>query len=210
MRARGDNMIKSAGLSERFSSKLGEIFTFLPFHPNTITLFSVLFAVAGFIFSYFGFLLYAFFSFALAFFLDVLDGAVARAKKLATKEGAFFDGVADRVVEFFLIISLMLLSLPWVLFPSWLWLVSILFFGSCMTSFVKAYAHHKEVLSKEKAERLGGILERGERGALLLLAFLLVVLNYNFYSVLLLIFIAVLSFATFVYRVWAVQKTLNI
>ncbi len=194
-------MIKSAGLSEKVSSELGRIFAFLPLHPNLITLFSVLFAVAGFIFSYFSFLLYAFFSFFLAFFFDVLDGAVARAKKLATKKGAFLDGVADRVVEFFLIISLMLFNLPDVVLPSWLWLVSILFFGSCMTSFVKAYAHHKEVLKKEEAEKLGGILERGERGALLLLAFLLVVLNYNFYASLLLVFIAVLSFATFVYRV---------
>ena len=198
-------MIKSAGLSEKVSSKLGRIFAFLPLHPNKITFFSVLFAVAGFIFSYSGFLLYAFFSFFLAFFFDVLDGAVARAKKLATKKGAFLDGVADRVVEFFLIISLMLFNLPNIFLPSWLWLVSILFFGSCMTSFVKAYAHHKEFLSKEKAEKLGGILERGERGALLLLAFLLVVLNYNFYAVLLLVLVAVLSFATFVYRVWGVM-----
>ncbi|MEM4215608.1 MAG: CDP-alcohol phosphatidyltransferase family protein [Candidatus Anstonellales archaeon] len=189
-------MIKSTGLSENFSSSLGRFFAFLPFHPNTLTIFSVIAAFCGFVFSYFGFLLYAFFSFLFAFLLDVLDGAVARAKKLATKKGAFLDGVADRVVEFFLILSLI-----FVLPESFLPAIFVLFFGSCMTSFVKAYAHHKEVLKKEEAEKLGGILERGERGALLLLAFLLVVFNYNFYAVLLLILIALLCIMTFLNRV---------
>lgn len=194
-------MIKSRGLSENFSSALGRFFVFLPIHPNLITLVSVLFSVAGFVFSYFGLLLYAFFSFLLAFFLDVLDGAVARAKKLATKKGAFLDGVADRVVEFFLILSILVI-LPESLLPA----LFILFFGSCMTAFVKAYAHHKEVLRKEEAEKLGGMLERGERGALLLLAFLLIVFRYFYYAVLLLIFIAVLSFATFLYRVLKIVR----
>lgn len=199
-------MIKSAGLSNNISSLLGRIFTFLPFHPNTITVFSVFFAVAGFVFSYFGSFHHAFFSFVLAFFFDVLDGAVARIKKLATKKGAFLDGVSDRIVEFFLILSLMFFTIPAILFPSWLWLVSILFFGSCMTSFVKAYAHHKEILTKEEAEKLGGFLERGERGVLLLLSFLLIILDYSSYAALLLIIVSLLSFATFAYRFLAVVK----
>ncbi|MGC8899091.1 MAG: CDP-alcohol phosphatidyltransferase family protein [Candidatus Micrarchaeia archaeon] len=199
-------IIKSHGLSESISIKVGRFFSFLPFHPNTITFFSVVFAAMGFVFSYFGLLFYAFFSFIFAFLFDFIDGAVARAKKLATKKGAFLDGIADRVVEFFLIIALMLFTLPNIVLPSWLWLISILFFGSCMTAFVKAYAHHKEVLKKNEAEKLGGILERGERGISLLLAFLLVVFNYNFHAALLLILIAILSFVTFVCRVWAVAK----
>ena len=95
----------------------------------------------------------------LAIFLDMVDGWVARAKKMESKKGAFLDGISDRIVEFFLLLSLLLLALPDMpesLFslPSLYSIISILFFGTCMTSFVKAYADHKQVVSHEKSESM--------------------------------------------------------
>ena len=78
--------------------------------------------------------------------------------------------------------------------------VSILFFGTGMTSFVKAYAEHKGILTHEQAEKMPGILERTERSILLLVAFVLLIFGYPQYGIYVLYAVAALSFVTFLQR----------
>ncbi|MGV8176715.1 MAG: CDP-alcohol phosphatidyltransferase family protein, partial [Candidatus Bilamarchaeaceae archaeon] len=154
-------------------------------------------ALAGAYFAYAGSIQYCFILFALAFFIDAVDGAVARAKRLTSKKGAFLDGITDRVVEFLFIVSLYLFA------PSFiLWLFAILFFGTCMTSFVKAYAEHKELLSKKDASSLPGLLERAERCILLLLAMALLMFGYKLYAAYVIFGTALLCIVTFLQRFW--------
>lgn len=141
--------------------------------PNVVTLASIVFAVLGFAaLAFYGSLLAALVLFAAAGFLDAFDGALARTQKRVTAFGAFLDGVVDRFNEALLLFGLMALTppLPGFLVPAWAWLALLLFFGTCMTSFVRAYADHRRVVTDEKTlKAMGGLLERGERLALVLL-----------------------------------------
>lgn len=136
--------------------KVGEMIAFLPLHPNHITILSVIFSIGG---AYFIFernwigMIFVF----LAFVCDGLDGAIARAKKLSSNFGAYLDGICDRLVEFFALLPL-ILDVQYTL-PS----VLILFFGTCMTSFSKAYADHRLVCDAKTAAGLRTLLPRTER-----------------------------------------------
>jgi phosphatidylglycerophosphate synthase len=92
-------------------------------------------------------------------FVDMLDGAVARATNTATRFGAVYDHVLDRYAEFAILVGIGLGG-----FVDWIW-VTFAFFGMVMASFVRA-----------KAESVGGlksctvgIAERQEKLILLLL-----------------------------------------
>jgi len=191
-------MLKSSGLSKGASGFLGRLFGWLPIHPNAVTVTAILFSIAGFAAFLYSELLIGFGFFVLAFLLDAVDGAIARAKGLVSKKGAFLDGISDRLVEFFLILALFVISAD----PSTqLLLLSILFFGTCMTSFVKAYAEHSGLLDNEAAKGMPGLLERAERSALLLISLVLVVLGFGSWVLPLLGLIALLSFVTFIQRI---------
>ncbi len=147
-------MLKSSLSSSQ--SRVGQLFKWLPLHPNDITLLSVLLAAAGAYFvwqqSILGPVL-----FLLSFLIDGLDGAVARAKNLTSSFGAYLDGICDRLVEFFALVPL--LFAPSLFLPSLL----TLFFGSCMTAFSKAYADHREAVEHQKAAKLATLMPRTER-----------------------------------------------
>jgi len=198
-------MLKSAGAAGGISSSLGKYLGWVPLSPNQITVLSVLCAVAGFALFYLGNYWYGFGAFILAFVLDAVDGAVARARGETSKLGGFLDGVSDRLVEFFLLFSLLFvpLGMPWV--QDSVWIIFVLFFGTCMTAFVKAYANYQGVLSKEEADKMPGILERGERGALLMVFVLLALYGFAYAWVLFAI-IAALSLLTFLQRIMFVLK----
>jgi len=211
-------MLKSSGLSSSASGLLGKLFGWIPIHPNMITALSVLFSAIGFL-SFFcsvnpiGFpeadkifqfchgsqFAAGFAFFLLAFLLDAVDGAVARAKNLVSKKGAFLDGISDRLVELFVVLALFVTTTD---IQIQLLLLVILFFGTCMTSFVKAYAEHSGIVDNETAKKMPGLLERAERSVLLLAAMLLMVLSLASWVLPLLALIAFLSFATFAQRVW--------
>jgi len=196
-------MLKSTPIAKSSSESLGKFFGWIPLHPNTITLFSVLFAIAGFVLFLYSQFLSGFIFFLLAFFLDAVDGAVARAKNLTSKKGAFLDGISDRLVEFFLILALFVSATD---LAAHVVLVSILFFGTCMTAFVKAYAEHSGLLDHESSRRMPGLLERAERSVLLLLASFLLLLGLANLFAFLLGAIALLSTVTFFQRVWLTMK----
>ncbi len=95
--------------------------------------------------------------------VDMLDGAVARATKSASRFGAVYDHVLDRYAEFFALAGIGLGGLS-----DWIWVIYCLF-GMLMASFTRA-----------KAESVGGlknctvgIAERQEKLMILLLGSIL-------------------------------------
>ncbi len=196
-------MFKNTKAAKEASSILGKTLEWVPLEPNTITLASIVIA-------FFGFLAYdqtfqgsvmSLSLFLIAFAFDVVDGAVARAKGKVTKKRAFIDGITDRIVEFFLILVFFKMAPCLILQFT---LLSILFFGTCMTSFVKAYAEHQGVLKHEKAVKLSGLLERAERSVLVLIAFILAIFGSLEYTTITIYLTATLSFVTFAQRFFTV------
>lgn len=144
--------------------------------------------------------------FAVAALFDMMDGAVARARKETSAFGGFLDGVVDRFVEAMFLFSLMFVPLPFVLVDARVWLALTIFLGTCMPSFVRAYADHKGVVSKEKALALGGICERSERLGLIIIglaAGLAFSMGYFVYALML---VCALSVVTIAQRILAVAQ----
>jgi archaetidylinositol phosphate synthase len=145
--------------------------------PIGWTVLAALPAAAGFVMLYRHDLLFGLCLFILAGAIDLVDGAVARAMNRVTSLGAFIDGVLDRYVEFLLYLGLMIYLGP-ILFLSVsmeIWF-TLLVFGSLMTSFVRAYADHRGLVKdQQKLKSMGGLLERGERLALIYAGMLLAV-----------------------------------
>jgi phosphatidylglycerophosphate synthase len=143
--------------------------------PNAWTLISLLPAVAGMAALIQGRLGWGLLLFSLSAFIDIVDGTVARVTGQASIKGAFIDGVVDRYVELFLYLGLLLYLGRGEFFglPREVWFM-LLFFGSLMTTFVRAYADHRGLVKGEaELKRMGGLLERFERLMLLYAGMLL-------------------------------------
>ena len=112
--------------------QIAKIFSCLPFSPNQYTISTIFFALLSFYSLYIERIIFAILFFAVAAFLDLVDGAVARNKKIATKKGAYLDTIVDRFVEGILLFGILFLPLPRVFFESHVWIFLILF-GSFMT-----------------------------------------------------------------------------
>ncbi len=180
---------------------IGKMFSHLPFSPNFYTLLSLFFAFLSFTFMYFNEILYAGLCFFLAITLDFIDGAVARAKKLASKKGAYLDTITDRWVEIILLAGFLFLELPDFILPSYFW-IFLLLAGSLMTTYAKAAAKEKEIV---KEELKGGLLERAERVFLLWIA--LISAKFSpFCSVVLLSILAILAIASALQRIFSAIK----
>ena len=197
-------MLKHTAFAKAISNFLGRLFAWIPLHPNSITILSVIMAILGYV-SWLPGLEHKIESiilFALAFFFDAIDGAVARAKKLESKQGAFLDGIADRVVEFFLILTLF--KIYAFNMEMTLLLFFIMFFGTGMTSFVKAYSEHQGMLKHDEAMALPGMFERTERSLALLAIFFFA--NTDNFAIVrpLAVITAALSVITFIERFWYV------
>jgi archaetidylinositol phosphate synthase len=196
-------MLKQAPISGKASSRLGDALKSLPLTPDSITIASVLVAFFGFLSAASGDYAMALSFFAFAFALDAVDGAVARAKNMASKNGAYLDGICDRLVEFFAIAGFMPAAFSYysrfgISYSAWL--LMVLFFGTCMTSFAKAYAGHKGVLSNEQAEKMPGLLERTERVILLFISLLLASLGQIEFAYYAIALCGTLSAITFLQR----------
>jgi archaetidylinositol phosphate synthase len=158
-----------ANLKSEQTDRLVRGLSRLGISPNAWTLLSLLPAMAGLIELSMHQLATGLLLFILSGFIDMVDGAVARATGQATARGAFIDGVVDRYVELMLYLGLLFYLGPgnfWGL-PKEVWFM-LLIFGALMTSFVRAYADHRGVVKDpENQKRMGGLLERGERLLLL-------------------------------------------
>ncbi len=188
-------------LIKKLESAVAKIFIKLPFSPNFYTSLSILFALFGLILVYSQYILLALMFYLIALGLDFIDGAVARAKKLVSKKGAYLDTILDRWVEIIILLSFLFLPLPEFIFSPQIW-IFLLMAGSLMTTYTKAAAKEKEVVKKEIR---GGILERGERVCGIILVLFLYRVD-AFYSILTISILAILSLITSFQRFFSVIR----
>ncbi len=171
----------------------------IPFDPNVITLLSLVAVAIGTYFIYAGSIPLAILFVALAFAFDGLDGLVARAQRKVTKFGAYLDGIADRLVEMFVLVAMMHLVWPAseiALFS----LIMLLSFGTFLTSFAKAYADHRKAITDRKLlDKMDCVFERTERAILIFISLILYMYS-PIYSQYLLLLGAILSLIAFLQR----------
>lgn len=199
-------MLKQVDLFRKLQASLGVALAAIPLSPNQWTMISVLIAFAAAAMIASENLLPGLLLFAVAAAFDLIDGAVARARGQVSKLGGFIDGVADRFVEAAFLFSFMFYPLPWIFLDSDIWLAAVIFLGTCMPSFVRAYADHKEIIAKQKALALGGICERSERIGIIVLglaAGIFVSMEFFVYALMLAAF---LSAVTVLQRLSAILK----
>ncbi len=122
----------------------------IPIGPNTITLLSLVPAAAALLSALWGQAVYVGPLLAASSMLDVLDGAVARARGSASRRGAFLDSAMDRYADFLSFMSLGAMGFPGLALAG--------FLGAYMTSYARARA---EALGVEV--RGVGMFERAER-----------------------------------------------
>jgi archaetidylinositol phosphate synthase len=186
---------------------VGKFFSLFPLTPNQYTLTSIIFGIGAFYSLTRQNLILATFLFLLASFLDFIDGAVARYKNISTKIGAYLDTICDRYVEGMLLFGMLFLPLPQIFLPPFAWLFLILF-GSLITTYAKAAAKEKDLVFSELK---GGLLSRGERIILLLIALILGIIEPTFtLMTYCLILIAILTNITAFQRISSLIKSVKL
>jgi phosphatidylglycerophosphate synthase len=186
---------------------VGKFFSLFPLTPNQYTLTSIIFGIGAFYSLTKQNLILATFLFLLASFLDFVDGAVARYKNISTKIGAYLDTICDRYVEGMLLFGMLFLPLPQIFLPHFVWLFLILF-GSLITTYAKAAAKEKDLVFSELK---GGLLSRGERIILLLIALILGIIEPTFtLMTYCLILIAILTNLTAFQRISSLIKSVKL
>ncbi|MCW1296129.1 MAG: CDP-alcohol phosphatidyltransferase family protein [Candidatus Parvarchaeota archaeon] len=184
-------LYKRREIFKRLEVNIAKFFSMFGLTPNMWSSLSLLFILLTFYFLLKKSFLIALIFFSIASFIDVIDGAVARYRKMVTKKGAYIDTIIDRFVEFIVILGLFFVDYPKFILDSKVWLITLLF-GSMMTTYVKASAFEKKIVKKEIK---GGILERAER---LILIFLIILLSnfsleYACYLIALTAFLSIVS-----------------
>lgn len=184
---------------EPLTDGIGKLFVKTSVNPNIITISSLGFAVIAAYLILSSYLVEAAFFAFCAFLFDGLDGIIARARKRATRFGAFLDGVVDRLVEFAILFPMLFIQWPnYIISVSFILL--LMGFGTFMTSFTKAYADHKGAITKKDIPKMSCVLERTERTALIFVSIILYVIS-PLYSMYILGIGAMLSFISFMQRV---------
>jgi archaetidylinositol phosphate synthase len=192
-----------ANLKTEQTDRLVQGLARLGLSPNGWTLLSLLPAIAGLVALVDHRLAAGLLLFVLSGFIDMVDGAVARATGQASAKGAFIDGVVDRYVELLLYLGLLLFLGRGELLglPNELWFM-LLIFGAIMTAFVRAYADHRGVVKDERElKKMGGLLERGERMLLIYAGMLAGIFNPEWLMAVVAL-TAVLANATALQRIW--------
>jgi len=155
--------------------EIGRIFSKLGPSPNQYTLNSIVFGILCFVSLVYRNFILALIFFLISAFLDFIDGAVARYSQKVTKVGAYLDTISDRFVEGLIFLGFLTLPLPKFIIEAKYW-IFLAFFGSLMTTYAKAAAKEKELVSQELKK---GFFGRGERMILLSVAFFLGIFNQN-------------------------------
>lgn len=155
----------------RFSEQLGQSLSKFPITANGYTWLTLMLGVLGYVGIAYAFTLTGLFFFILAGFLDIADGAVARASGKSSAYGAFLDGSLDRFVDFLVIFSYFKLAIvtPYWSLGAW---VAIAVFCAIMPSFEVAYANHRKAVDDPDETKIWRILNRGEMYPLMLLVIL--------------------------------------
>jgi len=184
--------------------KVGRLFSKFGLSPNAWTVISLVPAIAGFVAIIYGYLLPAAALFLFSGFIDAIDGAVARVTGAVTNLGAFLDGIIDRYVEMLLYVGILVFLsgsyAPELLMPHYYW-IALLIFGALMPTFVRSYADHRGVVTEpEDHKRMGGLIERAERLALIFAGMILGYFN-SIFLIYLVAATAVLSNVTALQRI---------
>jgi phosphatidylglycerophosphate synthase len=155
-----------------FSMNLGDFFNQLPLGPNFYTWSTVPFACFGFAAIVAGKTALGLILFIIAGLLDLVDGAVARRRKITSGYGAFLDGSVDRVVDFLVIFSYFWCNIatPWLPLGQW---IAIAVFVALMPSFEVAYANHRKAVDDPHETKIWRIFNRGEMYFFMMLTILL-------------------------------------
>jgi len=180
-------------LFKGLENKVAGTFGRLPLTPNQYTIYSIAAALAALCFLISGDYWIALVFFSVAGALDFVDGAVARAKNLATKKGAYCDTIADRYVEAILLFGFLFVELPDFFMPAGAWIFLALL-GSTMTTYAKAAAKEKDLTA---AELKGGLMSRAERLLFFFAIIVLLSINLHWAAVLLAIFAIFANFTAF-------------
>ncbi len=187
---------------KKIEIKTGEFFSKLGLTPNQYTLISLFFAILALYFLIDIDLILALIFFLLATLLDFIDGAVARFTQRETKKGAYLDTICDRYVEGIILLGFLFLPLKgFLLLPAGIW-IFLAFFGSLMTTYAKAAAKEKELVTTELKK---GLLGRGERALLILFSIILGVFNLSWmlYPI---VILAIFSNLTAIQRIYLTLK----
>jgi len=161
---------------QNLSIKIGIVFSKFGLSPNQWTMISIIPVLIAVYFLYYQDFITAAFLFIVSSFIDLIDGSVARVTGRVSRLGAYLDTVVDRYVEGIIIIGLVFVPLPPFLIDAKVWLM-MFFFGGIMTTYVKAAAKEKELISRELK---GGLLERAERLIILFVGILLASVDMMF------------------------------
>ncbi|MBI4896483.1 MAG: CDP-alcohol phosphatidyltransferase family protein [Candidatus Aenigmarchaeota archaeon] len=158
-------LFKNRSLFAGFGIWVGRIFSRIPLSANAWSLLAIVPACFAFYFLFNHLLLYAAGATLIAGFLDIIDGAVARETKTASKQGAYIDTIIDRYVEGIIILGLFFVNIPQIIVPTEI-VIALYLFGAFMTTYAKSAAKEKELTTKEIS---GGLIERAERLLLLVI-----------------------------------------
>lgn len=195
---------------EKFNSisvKVGLIFSKIPLTPNQWTMLSIVPVLIAAYFIAKEEFLYGAIAFIVAAFLDLVDGSVARVTGRTSKFGAYLDTIMDRYVEGIIIFSLLFVPLPGIFFGDYFLgaekIIFIFFFGTFLTSYVKAAAKEKALVQEELK---GGLLERAERMILLFVGILLAIIDLQ-YLTFVLALLAMLTNITALQRILKAKKS---
>ena len=187
-----DSMIyKNRKMFESLSLRVGDELARLGLSANHWTILSLLLILVTFYFMASGEFLYSAILLAITSFVDVIDGAVARATKKASAFGAYLDATVDRIIEFVTVLGFLMIGYPDFILPMSVWLMSLLF-SSVMITFVKAAAFEKGLV---KSELKGGLLEHPDR-MLFFIAILLVSLYSLEIAAFLIVIMTILNITT--------------
>jgi len=160
---------------KKIEEKIGRIFSKLGASPNQYTLNSIVFGIFCFVSLVYRNFILALIFFLISAFLDFIDGAVARYSGKVTKVGAYLDTISDRFVEGLIFLGVLSLPLPKFIIEAKYW-IFLAFFGSLMTTYAKAAAKEKELVSQELKK---GFFGRGERMILLSITLFVGIFNQN-------------------------------
>ncbi|HLD59264.1 MAG TPA: CDP-alcohol phosphatidyltransferase family protein [archaeon] len=187
----------------RLSIKIGIACSKIPLSANQWTIISIIPAIAAFYFLTKEQFLFGAVLFFVSSALDLVDGSVARVTGTVSKFGAYLDTITDRYIEAIILFGLLFASLPEFFLPAFAW-IFLFFFGGTMTTYAKAAAKEKEIISEGK-ELKGGILERAERLLILFAGILLAIANPLFLTYTLAL-LAVLSNISALQRILIAKK----
>ena len=191
---------KLRSFSNEITTPIAEVLVRFGVNPNILTLIGFSFSIAAAYMFTQNNLMLVFYFLLFASIFDLLDGAVARVSNQVTKFGGILDSITDRYSD-----AIILLGLA-IYLDSHFLLIFIVLVGALMVSYTRSRA---ELVIEKCAV---GIAERAERLVIIMAATLIEALNIfpkidAFY--LALIFLAIITHITVLYRIFYTYTVLN-